>query len=130
MQLTFEFKQHPSITGRLFWSEGSSEPPNLRSPVFVPVEFLQNAPGSSNPLNLDTEGYRQIWASLNCGASPSGIGSHLFPNLDAPLQESEKNLPIVRTFLDNLKQRLFLLHLPNGDSAKQPTTKPRRPPER
>jgi|HubBroStandDraft_6_1064221.scaffolds.fasta_scaffold1998503_1 hypothetical protein len=118
MQLTFEFKEHPSIVGRLFWSEGSSEPPNLRTPVFVPVEFLRTTPGSSNPIDLDTERYSQIWASLNCGASPTGIGSHLFPNLAAPLQESEKNLPIVRSFVDNLKQRLFLLHLPNSDSQK------------
>ena len=128
MQLTFEFKHHPSIAGRIFWSEGSSEPGNLRSPVFVPLNLLKSAPGTNTPVQLDNDNYRQIWASLNCGASPTGIGSHLFPNLAAPLQESEKELPIVRTFVENLKQRLFLLHTPNGDASKKEGKKQRRPP--
>ena len=119
MQLTFDFKQHPSISGRIFWSEGSSEPQNLRSPVFVPLEFLKPARGNATQVELDNENYRKIWASLNCGASPVGIGSHLFPNLNAPLQESEKDLPIVRTFVDNLKQRLFLLHIPKQAGPKK-----------
>ena len=119
MNLTFEFKQHPSISGRIFWSEGSTEPESLRSPVFVPLEFLIPAKDRAAEYQLDIAAYSKIWASLNCGASPVGIGSHIFPNLNRPLKESEKELPIVRTFLDNLKPRLFLLHIHKESRAKK-----------
>lgn len=129
MQLTFEFKQHPSIPGRIFWSEGSTEPENLRSPVFVPLELLQQTKDKPPRFELDSANYRKIWASLNCAASPTGIGSHLFPDLQSPLQESDKDLPIVRTFLDNLKTRLFLLHIPQaGGPKKEKKQKPQPPP--
>jgi len=127
MNLTFEFKQHPSIPGRIFWSEGSTEPENLRSPVFVPLDLLTPVKGKPTEVQLDSAAYNKIWASLNCGASPVGIGSHLFPDLNSPLQESEKELPIVRAFLDNLKERLFLLHIPKEGEAKKPSKK--RPPQ-
>ena len=127
MQLTFEFKQHPPISGRIFWSEGSADPENLRSPVFVPLEFLIPVKDRPAECQLDSANYRKIWASLNCGASPVGIGSHIFPNLNSPLKESEKELPIVRAFLDNLKPRLFLLHIPKEPQAKKPSKK--KPPE-
>ena len=119
MNLTFEFKHHPSIPGRIFWSEGSTEPENLRSPVFVPLELLKPVKGQPAQFQLDVAAYSKLWASLNCGASPVGIGSHIFPNLNSPLRESEKELPIVRTFLDNLKPRLFLLHVPREPQAKK-----------
>ena len=123
MNLTFEFKHHPSIPGRIFWSEGSTEPKNLRSPVFVPLDLLTPVKGKPAEVQLDSAGYNKIWASLNCGASPVGIGSHLFPNLHSPLQESEKDLPLVRAFLDNLKQRLFLLPISPRRPAKKPGKK-------
>jgi hypothetical protein len=105
MNLTFQFKNH-SISGRMFWSSGASDPAGLATPVFVPQELLKPIPGNPNLLVLDERKYLELWAHLNTGANPTGIGSHTFPDLNKPLKETDKNNPAVRKFLDNLKPRL------------------------
>lgn len=116
MQLTFEFKHRPSIHGRIFWSQGA---PEALTPVFVPTELLITERPTNN-LSLDTKAYRKLWASINCGASPKGIGSHVFPDLANPLKDKEKELPIVVTFIDNLRHRLFQRPLENSKAHKAP----------
>lgn len=53
------------------------------------------------PDGMDLSAYAESrWPSVNAGANPNAIGSHVFPDLQNPV--SNKNCPTLKLFLTNL----------------------------
>lgn len=75
--------------GQVFHAEGHPDFLRIR-PVYC---FVQHGQASSAYL-------ASPWPSINSGANPNAIGSHVFPDWNRPVRKSD--CPILKRFLQSL----------------------------
>jgi hypothetical protein len=87
-----------NIPGRIFHGEGdASVHESWPTWAFVPLELLRTDG------TLDRERYEEEhWADHNCHANPQAVGSHVWPNLCAPLTEEHRQHGQFETFISRL----------------------------